>query len=68
MDAMRDDHMVLKKAGTELSPKWYAVYTRPRFEKQVGQRLLEEGIEAYVPLIKTMRQWSDRKKVVELPL
>ncbi len=49
-------------------PKWYAVYTRPRFEKQVGERLMEEGIEAYVPLIKTMRQWSDRKKMVELPL
>ena len=50
----------------ETGPKWYAVYTRPRFEKQVGQRLLEDGIEAYVPLIKTMRQWSDRKKVVEM--
>lgn len=68
MDAMRDDHMVLKKAGTELNPKWYAVYTRPRFEKQVLKGLLDQGIDAYLPLIKTMRQWSDRKKMVEIPL
>ena len=68
MDAMRDDHMVLKKAGTELNPKWYAVYTRPRFEKQVLKGLLDQGIDAYLPLIKTMRQWSDRKKLVEIPL
>ena len=68
MDALRDDHMVLKKVGTELNPKWYAVYTRPRFEKQVLKGLLDQGIEAYLPLIKTMRQWSDRKKMVEIPL
>ncbi len=53
---------------TDKSPKWYAVYTRPRFEKQVSDRLIEQGIEAYLPLIKTMRQWSDRKKMVEIPL
>jgi transcription antitermination factor NusG len=58
----------LDAAKTDTGLKWYAVYTRPRFEKQVAQRLLEEGIEAYVPLIKTMRQWSDRKKMVEIPL
>jgi transcriptional antiterminator RfaH len=52
----------------DITPKWHAVYTRPRFEKQVCDRLLEQGIEAYLPLIKTMRQWSDRKKMVEIPL
>lgn len=30
--------------------------------------LTGKDIEAYVPLVKTMRQWSDRKKKVELPL
>ncbi len=48
--------------------KWYAVYTQPRAEKQVYQRLVENGIETYLPLQKTIRQWSDRKKVVEKPL
>ncbi|MEN8158403.1 MAG: UpxY family transcription antiterminator [Bacteroidota bacterium] len=68
MDSVKEDRMVSKKTGTELIPKWYAVYTRPRFEKQVLKELLDQGIEAYLPLIKTMRQWSDRKKMVEIPL
>jgi transcriptional antiterminator RfaH len=48
--------------------KWYALYTRPRAEKQVYQRLTEMGIETYLPLQKTYRIWSDRKKLVEKPL
>ncbi|MFZ5940807.1 MAG: UpxY family transcription antiterminator [Bacteroidota bacterium] len=47
---------------------WHAVYTRPRAEKQVWQRLNDQGIEAFLPLRKTLRQWSDRKKLVEIPL
>jgi len=47
---------------------WYAVYTRPRAEKQVYQCLAETGIDAFLPLHKTLRQWSDRKKMVEVPL
>ncbi len=49
-------------------PKWYALYTHPRAEKQVHARLLEAGIETFLPLQKTFRQWSDRKKLVEKPL
>jgi transcription antitermination factor NusG len=48
--------------------KWHALYVASRQEKKVTQLLLEKGIEAYAPLLKTMRQWSDRKKMVELPL
>ncbi len=47
---------------------WYAVYTRSRFEKRLMELLSAKGIEAYVPLHKVVRQWSDRKKVVEEPL
>ncbi len=68
MDATQERNIVVKKEGNELNPKWYAVYTRPRFEKQVLKGLLDQGIDAYLPLIKTMRQWSDRKKMVEIPL
>jgi transcription antitermination factor NusG len=68
MDATRRDQIVVKKDGKELSQKWYAVYTRSRFEKQVLKGLLDQGIDAYLPLIKTVRQWSDRKKTVEVPL
>jgi transcriptional antiterminator RfaH len=49
-------------------PNWYAVYTKPRFEKKLAGYLKEKGIEAYLPLKKTLRQWSDRKKIVEVPL
>jgi transcriptional antiterminator RfaH len=48
--------------------KWYAVYTRPRAEKLVYERLKEEAIETFLPLQKTYRMWSDRKKLVEKPL
>jgi transcriptional antiterminator RfaH len=48
--------------------KWYALYTRPRAEKLVYQRLVEAGIETFLPLQKTYRMWSDRKKLVEKPL
>ena len=68
MDATRESHFVVTKKEKELETKWYAVYTRPRFEKQVLKSLHDQGIEGYLPLIKTMRQWSDRKKMVEVPL
>jgi transcriptional antiterminator RfaH len=47
---------------------WYAVYTKSRFEKKLAEMLMEKGIEAYVPLRKVVRQWSDRKKLVAEPL
>ena len=47
---------------------WHAVYTSPRSEKKVLARLLEQEIEAYLPLQKKLRQWKDRKKWVEVPL
>jgi transcription antitermination factor NusG len=56
----------LKKNSSE--EKWYALYTRPRAEKLVYLRLLEEGIETFLPLQRTYRMWSDRKKLVEKPL
>ena len=48
--------------------KWYALYTKSRTEKKVYQLLTEKGIDTYLPLIKTLKQWSDRKKWVEEPL
>jgi transcription antitermination factor NusG len=47
---------------------WLVIYTKPRAEKKVNERLLEEGFETYLPLQKVIRQWSDRKKKVEVPL
>lgn len=47
---------------------WYALYTRPRFEKAVDSELHEKGIESFLPLQSVIRYWSDRKKKVEVPL
>ncbi|MBK0378218.1 UpxY family transcription antiterminator [Mucilaginibacter segetis] len=48
--------------------KWYPVYTHPRAEKKAHTALLKKGIEAYLPLQRRLKQWSDRKKWVEEPL
>jgi len=47
---------------------WYAVHTRPRWEKKVAEYLATKGVEHYCPLNKVLRQWSDRKKVVLDPV
>jgi transcription antitermination factor NusG len=47
---------------------WYALHTRPRHEKLVVQRLSERGVDTFLPMVKEVHRWSDRKKVVELPL
>ena len=48
--------------------KWYAIYTKPRWEKKVDGVLLRKEIESWCPLQKVERQWSDRKKIIEDPL
>jgi len=44
------------------------VYTRPRWEKKIATILDNRGIENYLPLNKVLKQWSDRKKMVQEPL
>ena len=44
---------------------WYVLYTKPRHEKKLAERLRSEGWTVYCPLKKTTKQWSDRKKMVE---
>jgi len=48
--------------------KWYALYTKPRWEKKVDNILLQKGIESWCPVQKVERQWSDRKKIIDDPL
>ncbi len=48
--------------------KWYAVYTKSRWEKKVHRLLREQQVESYCPLNKVHRKWSDRIKVVQEPL
>jgi transcription termination/antitermination protein NusG len=47
---------------------WFAIQTRSRHEKKVATQLAEKQITAYLPLLKTIHRWSDRRKPVEQPL
>ncbi len=51
-----------------MKTNWFALYTRPRFEKKVFDKLKKAGFDALLPLHTVVRQWSDRKKKVEVPL
>jgi transcription antitermination factor NusG len=51
-----------------LTSHWYAIYTKPRWEKKVHSLLSEKKIESYCPLNKVRKKWSDRMKIVEEPL
>jgi transcription antitermination factor NusG len=48
--------------------KWFALYTKPRWEKKVHRTLTQKNIEAYCPLNRIKRKWSDRIKTIEEPL
>lgn len=47
---------------------WYAVLTYARHEKVVARRLREKGVTTFLPTVTEIHRWSDRKKVVEVPL
>lgn len=47
---------------------WYALYTKPKQELKTAEKLIAIGIEAYCPSKTEVRQWSDRKKKVTVPL
>ncbi len=47
---------------------WYVLITKPKSERKVAQKLQQNGIEVCCPVRVEMRQWSDRKKKVEVPL
>ncbi|MFY9560060.1 MAG: UpxY family transcription antiterminator [Terriglobales bacterium] len=48
--------------------RWYALHTRARHERVVEHRLQEQGMETFLPTVREVHRWSDRKKSVEVPL
>ena len=50
------------------SKKWFVLCTKPRNELKVTERLTRIGVEVYTPTKVEVRQWSDRKKKVTIPL
>lgn len=47
---------------------WLVIYTKPQQEKKVSQNLQRIGIDSYCPTTQETRQWSDRKKKVQVPV
>ena len=47
---------------------WFVIYTKPQQELKVLERLQKINIEAYCPVVEEIRQWSDRKKKIVVPL
>ncbi|MDT3697558.1 MAG: UpxY family transcription antiterminator [Ignavibacterium sp.] len=54
--------------NTQVIRNWYVLYTRPRAEFKVERSLKIKGIDVFLPVKKTIKQWSDRKKVITSPL
>jgi len=48
--------------------EWYAVHTYPRHEKVVADRIQQQGLTTFLPMLTEIHRWSDRKKVVQLPM
>jgi len=47
---------------------WYAIYTKPRHEKWIAGQLREKKVVTFLPLLQQVRQWSDRRSRVEVPM
>jgi transcription antitermination factor NusG len=47
---------------------WHVIYTKPKNEKKVAEQLQQIGVNVYCPLVTVVKQWSDRKKKVQMPL
>jgi len=47
---------------------WYAIHTRSRHEKRIEFSLRQAGVDTFLPLIREVHRWSDRRQEVQLPL
>ena len=55
------------EASITSRPQWFAIQTRYRYEQRVANDLAAKGLENYLPLLREVHQWKDRKKFVEVP-
>jgi transcription termination/antitermination protein NusG len=66
-----DPHSVFQSdvvAPALADARWYAVQTMPRHEKKVSLELTAKAIECFLPTVSSVRQWSDRKRIIVEPL
>ena len=58
----------MEKTAYIIPIKWFVLFTKPRHELKVLERLISLGIDAYTPTKIVTRQWSDRKKKITIAL
>lgn len=51
-----------------MSKNWYILIVKPNHEIKVATKLISLNFEVYCPLVKETKVWSDRKKIIEIPL
>ena len=51
-----------------MEKKWFVIYTSPRQELKVAEKLNALGITNYCPTVNLVKQYSDRKKKIKRPL
>lgn len=61
-------HIDSLRTTLDSSSQWYAIYTLPRHEKVIADRLMQREIETFLPLYRTVHRWNRRRAEVELPL
>lgn len=70
IDTVESGAMVVQSHGpfSGDGAQWYALHTRAQHEKSVVSHLRGQGITTFLPLVSEVHRWSDRQKVVHLPL
>lgn len=64
-DPMRTNHA----PGQEEEPrKWHIAYTFPKAERKALKRLEFLGVTSFLPMHQVIRNWSDRKKKLVVPV
>jgi transcription antitermination factor NusG len=59
--------MEVKKSVPEIK-QWHVIYTKSKWEKKVDELLMQQGFESWCPVEKKERYWTDRKKIIDVPL
>lgn len=67
-NAVRCVSDVSAKVAEPHEPQWFAVHTRAQHEKQAFATLEEKGISTFAPMISQVHRWTDRRKIVNVPL
>jgi transcription antitermination factor NusG len=51
----------------DIASSWFALQTRYRYEERIASELKAKGFESYLPTLREVHQWKDRKKVMDVP-